>query len=164
MIMAEQRLLPFDRDNMKLRYDVVTAATVSITAVADGGGGEIDITSAGHGLLVNDLIDITGSTDYDGTGLLVVGIVSANVFSVVDTFNVTRTGDWAYAIGWANKALFTGYALPGKSVAESGWQITKNEYDVAGNLIAKNFPQRSNGEAHDFRFVWDDRKTYTYGA
>ena len=64
----------------------------SITAVADGGGGTIDITSTAHGLSAGDIVCVTNTTDYDG--VYVINSVTANTFNVTATWNITRTGSW----------------------------------------------------------------------
>lgn len=165
MLLKENRRYPFDRENLKVRTEVALSATLnSITAAANGGGGEVDLTSANHGLAPGDLIDITGTTSYNGTDLIVAGIIDANTFSVTDTFVADETGNWAYASNWNNKEIFKGHALPGKADDTAGWQIYKNQFDIAGNATNRNFAQHNGVEVHDFVFIWDNRKTLLYGV
>jgi hypothetical protein len=63
-----------------LTCDVGEGST-AITAVADAGGGIVTVTAAGHGLADNDIICITGTTDYNGV-YLISGVTD-------DTYNVT---------------------------------------------------------------------------
>ena len=59
--------------------------TAAITAYADGGGGLVTVTSAGHGMSAGNMISITGSTNYNALEE-VVGVHT-------DTFTVTAA--WA---------------------------------------------------------------------
>jgi hypothetical protein len=63
-----------------------------ITAAADGGGGEVDLTSTAHGLTTGDEVTITETTDYNGT--FTVTVIDANTFSITDTWVDSQTGKW----------------------------------------------------------------------
>lgn len=69
-------------------------AQKSITAIADAGNGEINVTSASHGLAIGATIVIGATTDYNGT-FTVTGIVSSSVFRVAATFTSSQTGVWS---------------------------------------------------------------------
>lgn len=58
--------------------------TAAITAYADGGGGLVTVTSAGHGMSAGNMISITGSTNYNALEE-VVG-VHTNTFTVTATW------------------------------------------------------------------------------
>lgn len=55
-----------------------------ITAFADGGGGQVVVTSTAHGLLDNDSVTISGTTNYNGT--FTATNVTANTFEITDTW------------------------------------------------------------------------------
>lgn len=66
----------------------------SITAFADAGGGQVTVTSAGHGLAENDLVSINGTTSYNGD--FTATNVTANDFEITDTWVADdATGTWA---------------------------------------------------------------------
>lgn len=52
----------------------------AITVYADAGGGEVTVTSAGHGLAAGDWISITGTTNYND--VYEVESVSGNTFNI----------------------------------------------------------------------------------
>lgn len=62
------------------------------TAVADAGGGDITVTSSGHGLVVGQYVRIEGTTNYDGE--YVVQAVTTDTFDVTATYVSTETGTW----------------------------------------------------------------------
>lgn len=76
-------------------FDAGSAGSpLSISSIADGGGGEIDITtSAAHSLATGAIVSVTntGDSNYDIVHV-VTGIVDADTFSVVATFTATGTG------------------------------------------------------------------------
>lgn len=66
----------------------------SITAFANNPPGATDVTSAGHGLADDDVIEITGTTNYDDAAL-VVSVVDADTFTIVMAFSGNdATGTW----------------------------------------------------------------------
>ena len=65
----------------------------AITAVADAGGGAITVTSATHGLIDGEFINITGTTNYNQTRLAVSN-VTLNTFDVQIAFVADETGDF----------------------------------------------------------------------
>jgi hypothetical protein len=76
-------------------FDVGGAGTShAIASIADGGGGEIAVTtSTSHGLAVDDVVSHTGLADAAYEGLFVVNtITSATVYEVTATYTATDTG------------------------------------------------------------------------
>ena len=71
-------------------------STGAITAYADGGGGLITVTSAGHGLASGDIISIRGTTaPNDYNGLYEITYVGVNSFTIVKAFNADAgASDW----------------------------------------------------------------------
>ncbi|MHC4399360.1 MAG: PKD domain-containing protein [Planctomycetota bacterium] len=78
------------------QYTDPTGTTAAITQFADSLSDPGDITvvtSAGHPLLVGDHIDITGTTNYNGS--YVVEAVTVNEFDIAEEFvGDDATGDW----------------------------------------------------------------------
>lgn len=77
-----------------------------ITVFADAGGGQVTVTSTGHGLSNGDTVYISGTTNYDGTEVI------SNV--AADTFEITHSWDGDDAAGFvtpsyeANKNMAIG--------------------------------------------------------
>jgi hypothetical protein len=68
-------------------------STGSITAFADAGGGEVTVTSNGHGLVTGDVVTISLTTSYNGT--FTVTLVDVNNYKITDTFVADdATGTW----------------------------------------------------------------------
>ena len=59
-------------------------STGAITAYADGGGGQVVVTSAGHGLSNGANLSISGTTNYNG--VFVISAVTVNTFEITDTW------------------------------------------------------------------------------
>ena len=75
-----------------------TTLTGSITAFADAGSGQVTVTDAAHGLFDNDIVTITGTTNYNGT--FTITNKTTNTFEIIDTFvSDDATGTWT-SIGW----------------------------------------------------------------
>lgn len=65
----------------------------SITAFADGGGGQVVVTSAAHGISENNRVVITGTTSYNGT--FTATNVTTNTFEIAATWVTDdATGSW----------------------------------------------------------------------
>lgn len=75
----------------------VPATTNTISAFADATGGEVAATSDNHNLVVNDLVTIAGTSNYNGT-FTVNDVPDADTFEFTDTFVATDTGTWTSAI------------------------------------------------------------------
>ena len=71
----------------------VGSASGAITAFADGGDSDTTVTSNSHGLSDNDIIQISGTTSYDG--VFTINSKATNTF-VIETAFVANdaTGDW----------------------------------------------------------------------
>ncbi len=68
-------------------------STGAITAFADGGGGTVTVTSNGHNLQNGEIVNISGTTNYNG--VFVVSSVAANTFKITDTWVADdATGNW----------------------------------------------------------------------
>jgi hypothetical protein len=92
--------------------------TGSITVFADAGGGQVTVTSAGHGLSNGDSVLITKTTNYDG------GYVISNV--TTDTFEITATWVADDATGtWDSGSL-------------DGKDVRMNVQDVSGAKDSQN--------------------------
>jgi hypothetical protein len=62
---------------------------------------------------------------------------------------------------------FEGWALPGTSVNDPGWQIASFAVDAQSppNVLSKDFAQNPAGkESNAFAFIWADRSSLTYGS
>lgn len=65
-----------------------------ITVFADAGGGNVTVTSAGHGLSNGDRVVIRNTTNYNST--YTISSVTTDTFQIVETFaGDDATGDWA---------------------------------------------------------------------
>lgn len=70
----------------------------SISAIADGGGGEITVTAAGHGLSAGEIVSLVGDTGYDE--LYEVQSVDGNDFNVTAVYSATGTGTYIRGINF----------------------------------------------------------------
>lgn len=67
----------------------------AITAFADAGGGQVTVTSAAHGLSNSDVVEITGTTSYDG--IYTISNKATDTFEITATWVADdATGDWTY--------------------------------------------------------------------
>lgn len=110
---------------------------IAIASIADGGGGEISVTtSVAHGLVVDGIISITntGVVAYDDT-FKVNSITSPTVFKVTAVFSITATGvvDQAATlkcgVGSAGRYVITWSASvsPGSNNDSFDFAIHRNE-------------------------------------
>jgi hypothetical protein len=76
-------LLIMDQDRIN-KYESSISTGISITAFADAGGGEVTVTAASHGFETDDIVTISGTTNYNGT--FSVTKVDANNFKITDTW------------------------------------------------------------------------------
>lgn len=164
MLRKENREHPVDSTVYKTR-DLTFAdlPTQAITAAADGGGGTVNLTIADHQYLDGDLIDITGTTSYNGTDIIVT-YVDKDTIKITDTFVATETGTSAFAASIATDKAFIGRALPNSKETDPNWQIKRARYS-SSILIGYDFPRKNDiGESHNFWFKWSAKTTYLYGA
>jgi len=76
----------------------VSGTTAAITVFADAGGGQVTVTSNGHGLSTGTRIGITGTTNYNGAFTIANALV--NTFEITATWVANdATGDWNLADG-----------------------------------------------------------------
>ena len=64
----------------------------AISAIADGGRGTIECTTAGHTLLAGEPITITSTTNYNGAYLVLAAGLTATKFRVTKAYGATETG------------------------------------------------------------------------
>ncbi|MGE4103706.1 MAG: calcium-binding protein [Pirellulales bacterium] len=69
------------------------APLAGISAIAEGTGGTVVVTSAGHGLANDDVVRIVGTADYDGQ--YVVANVTTDTFEIIAAWNGSQTGAWS---------------------------------------------------------------------
>jgi len=82
-----------------LKSDLVLEGTTGdITAFADAGGGEVTVTSAAHGRSNGERVEISGTTNYNGT--FTIEDVTTDTFNIVDTWVATETGVWNLVEYW----------------------------------------------------------------
>ncbi len=67
-----------------------TTPLATITAIADGGEGTIDVTAAGHIFSTGDTVIISGTTDYNDT--YEINSVDGDKFNVTATYTSSQTG------------------------------------------------------------------------
>lgn len=85
---------------------------------------------------------------------------------IVDNFSGTplegkgETIELDYAGGPGDSPTFVGFAEPGHATSEAVWKIMRLTYS-GSNIIAREWAL-TDGKA-DFKNVWDDRATLTYG-
>lgn len=91
---ANKDLESGDIEAGQIVFGIVDAeSTDSITAFANGGGGKVDVTSVGHGLNTGDVVEITGTTNYNGTFTVIRQ--TADIFEITDTWvSDDATGTW----------------------------------------------------------------------
>ena len=73
-----------------------------ITLFVDAGGGQLTVTSAGHGLSNGETIVIVG-THYNGT--YIISNVATDTFEITESFSETETANWE--TGWVKIAGVT---------------------------------------------------------
>lgn len=72
-----------------------SAKAGSITAFANAGGGEVTVTSAAHGLANGNIVEILGTTSYNG--IFTIQDVTTNTFNIVAAFVADdATGTWSH--------------------------------------------------------------------
>ena len=136
--------------------DVGGAGTsVAIASIADGGGGEIAVTTgAAHGLATGDIISQTNLTDAAYVGLFVVNtITSSTIYEVTAVYTATDTGTVDQAA-----VLIAGADNAGTYVISwhsSGTSATNNEtfdFELCKNatLIIGTKSRRKFGTGGDF--------------
>jgi hypothetical protein len=78
-----------------------------------------------------------------------------------DTENCSFLADY---VG-GTSIIYKGYAKAGSFSFEDKWQIAKINYDGNGNILSIQWPVNSSGRSSsDFKFIWDNRATYSYSS
>lgn len=80
---ATQNLVIADQSRLN-RYVSGAVTDKDITAFADFGGGEVTVTSVGHGFVTGDIVTISGTTNYNGT--FYITKIDADNFKITDTW------------------------------------------------------------------------------
>lgn len=81
--------------SMENRY-IVAIGTTGPAAITDYSGtvpGTVLVTDTAHGLLTGMKVDITGTTDYNGTAITIT-VVDANSYYFTDTYTSDQVGTW----------------------------------------------------------------------
>jgi hypothetical protein len=71
---------------------MATTGTATITDYSGTVAGTVLVTDTAHGLLTGMSVDITGTTDYNGT--FTVTVVDANSYYFTDTYTSDQVGTW----------------------------------------------------------------------
>lgn len=127
-------------------------AGYAITAVADGGSGTIDCTTAGHSLLAGEPITITGTTNYNGVYLVLATGLTATNFKVTKAYVSSQTG--SARLPATLKCLEAGVYAANFTV--SGVAVTQN--DVMKFELNKDATPLDSISARD---LWDSGTNYT---
>jgi hypothetical protein len=68
-------------------------STGLVTVFANAGGGQVTVTSAGHGLATGDIVSITGTTNYND--IYQISNAQTNTFEITETWaGDDATGTW----------------------------------------------------------------------
>lgn len=81
-------------DNLQIKGEahIFTKANINILSVTDLGGGKLSIeTDVDHDYKINELAEITETTDYNGI-FPITAIIDTTHFEISDTFTNTQTG------------------------------------------------------------------------
>lgn len=127
-----------------LNMETSAGMTGSITAFADAGGGQVTVTSAGHGLITGEIITITGTTNYNG--VFTIANTTTDTFEITDTWVADDgTGTWrhgshlvpnqkgAYKLSWAFSAASAGANVTFDFAA------FRNGSEISGTKITRKF-------------------------
>ena len=85
----------------------------NITATSSSAGAFVDMTSASHGLAVNDRVTISGTTTYDGNHTVTV-VGDANTFRIVATNSESDEGA-ASGVTWTSLFIDNGLRVSGNT-------------------------------------------------
>lgn len=80
---ATEQLIVMDCNRVN-KYITSASVNKTITAFANAGGGEVQVTSASHSFDTNDVVTISGTTNYNG--IFTVTKVNTNAFKITDTW------------------------------------------------------------------------------
>jgi len=130
------------------------ATSGAITAFADAGGGQVTVTSAGHGLSNGNSVTISGTTNYDG--VYTISNVATDTFEITATWvSDDATGQWLHGLGGYARVAITNGIGAGQFLAAVGGDPSSKK-----NNGAKTFPQATAdwlaGADITHILVWDD--------
>lgn len=124
-------------------------ASVAIASIADGGSGEIAVTtSTAHGLSVGDIVSQTNLTDVAYRGIFVVNTInSSTIYEVTATYTATGTGTMDQAAVLTAGAESAGvYSITWYASATSAtnnetfdYQCYVNATGVTGTKVRRKF-------------------------
>ena len=147
--------------------DSYVSPTGSITNIIDYGAtvpGTIKITSAIHNLSTDNVVVITGTTNYDGT--YTITVVDANDYYVTATYVADETsGTWELSIG----GIWLGYDVDkyklniGNASRYLKW--TGTALEIKGDLLAgliNGAELRVGGSGSDQEIYFKDSAVYMY--
>jgi len=131
-------------------FDAGGAGTsIAIASIADGGAGEIAVTtSVAHGLAVGDIISQTNLTNAAYRGPFVVNtITSSTIYEVTATFTATGTGTMDQAATFTAGSLGPGFyeisvwvsATSATNNETFDYQVFNNAVGVVGTKIRRKF-------------------------
>lgn len=130
-------------------------SSVAIASIADGGSGEIAVTTgAAHNLAVDDIISQTNLTDAAYRGIFIVNtITSATVYEVTATYTATDTGtmDQASVLtcgagsGGVYEIIWWASATSATNNETFDYQLFKGATGITGTKVRRKF-----GTAADF--------------
>jgi subtilisin family serine protease len=102
------------------RNETCSCSTFGITAFSEGiaGDGIVTVRSDGHGLRNDDQVEVTGTTNYDGT-YTITG-VTPDTFDITAVWRGTETGNWAQQYIMQDAILAVG-ALD--DMARAAWEM-----------------------------------------
>lgn len=100
--------------NTTITNPTIKGETGTITAFADAGGGQITVTSAGHGLSNGAVVWLLDDTY---TGKYTISNVATDTFEITTTYSGTSTGTWE--TGWT-KVAGTTYPMENERASMTG--------------------------------------------
>lgn len=136
--------------NTTVTDPAIQGETGTITAFADAGGGQVTVTSAGHGLGNGDVVWLIDDTY---TGKYTISNVATDTFEITATFTSTSTGTWE--TGWT-KVVGTTYQMENERAS-----MTDNNKITFANLeeqkvtihVATNPKNDAIAAAKDWEFA-----------
>jgi len=138
-------------DTDHLSFDA--GETQLITAFADASGGQVTVTSNGHGLGLGDIVTISGTTSYNG--IFTVANPQTNTFEITDTW-VANDGQGAYEL----PSRFIAKATGTFRLCAKGSLAPSNNNDIFDFALIKNatplvntWARHTSGGAGDYNDI-----------
>lgn len=139
----------------------------AITAFADNGDGTTKVTSAGHNLLDNEIVQITGTTNYNG--LYSIQYDDANNFDIaLDFVADDATGNFnqmEWIRPWAEEYVIPAWIEDPDDPASAAARILLAEYEVlyeVGGIAFREATVRTIGQISDDEEALDDIEDDVY--